>query len=353
MGIRVVELGNTLSDEIRWNTLLSKSEGYNYTSNFNYSHTCQPVGRTVESFIFLREGEEFSGAHYSYKKSVAGLISVSDIKSGIIFKSQPEPETYSEIIEHYLSWAKDRNVSFARINSWIPIKIDNNSISYSEKIDSLFIKYGFFKTAVAKHTYWIDITQPEHQLLKNMKRQTRYDARQGDKHGLIFEQYNTPDEFVLNQFVMLYSNLGNKKEFDIIDGERFKKEIAFLLSAKLATIFVAKYEGTIVNISIAANYGQSQYLYGAINPEFKKLNGCPSPGPVAQWEMIKEMKRKGFTIYDMGFCPGPIPYSEHPKYSIWRFKYGFGGKPVEYLPVYGKVIQPLRGRLFYFSTRLK
>ncbi|MCD4677608.1 MAG: peptidoglycan bridge formation glycyltransferase FemA/FemB family protein, partial [Desulfobacula sp.] len=86
----------------------------------------------------------------------------------------------------------------------------------------------------------------------------------------------------------------------------------------------------------------------AMNPEFKKLEGCPPPGSIAQWAMIKAMKAQGMKIYDMGFCPGHVPLKEHPHYQIWRFKYGFGGDHVEFLPTYGIIMQPIKGKVFHY-----
>lgn len=64
--------------------------------------------------------------------------------------------------------------------------------------------------------------------------------------------------------------------------------------------------------------------------------------------MIKAMKYKGLKTYDMGFCPGAVPNINDPRYNIWKFKYDFGGNHVEFLPTYGKVLDPARGRLFQY-----
>ena len=247
-----------------------------------------------------------------------------------------------------MNWAKRNKVSYARINSWLPKIVDSKPVNYSIEIEGLLKNKGFTPIAKPKHTYWIDLTQSEEVLLEKMKRQTRYDARQGEKNGLEIQQFTTPDEKSIDVFLKLYNSLGNQKGFEILAEAKMKSELYLLLTNKLATLFLLTFNGIVVNASLVGSYGYAQYLYGAINPNFKQLKGCPPPGAIAQWEMIKEMKRRGLALYDMGFCPGPVPDPNHPKYPIWRFKYGFGGEPVEFLPVYGKVIQPIRGRLFYF-----
>jgi lipid II:glycine glycyltransferase (peptidoglycan interpeptide bridge formation enzyme) len=64
--------------------------------------------------------------------------------------------------------------------------------------------------------------------------------------------------------------------------------------------------------------------------------------------MIRALKKMGLKTYDMGFCPGPVPVDDHPAFNIWRFKYRFGGKYVQYMPVYGKKLKPLTGSIFEY-----
>jgi lipid II:glycine glycyltransferase (peptidoglycan interpeptide bridge formation enzyme) len=186
-----------------------------------------------------------------------------------------------------------------------------------------------------------------------MKRQTRYDVRHASKSALKTIRYEKPNEEIFEIFWEMYSNLGNNKNFNILEKQYIKSQIFSLMESGLAYLFFVMYNDQIVNVAFASNFGQAAYLYGAMNSNFKNRKGFPSPGHLAQWEMITTMKAKGLKIYDLGFCPGPIPYSTHPRYHIWRFKYGFGGDHVEFLPTYGKVLRPLRGKIYqYVKYRL-
>jgi hypothetical protein len=33
---------------------------------------------------------------------------------------------------------------------------------------------------------------------------------------------------------------------------------------------------------------------------------------------------------------------------MWRFKHGFGGEPIEFMPTYGMTLSPIRGKLFQY-----
>jgi hypothetical protein len=346
-----IQLKRTPEDENRWTLLLSIAKHSNYMVSMPYAYSKDVDGRFTTSFIFSKDNIDIAGAHYSLVKSSLSLITVSDLKSGILFREDADPEIFRSILDHYLNWAKNNNVSFARINSWLPKIIDDRTITYSAEIEEFIHSKGFIRIVPPKHTYRIDLLQSEEELLKKMHTQTRYRVRQGLRSDIETIVYEKPEDEIIDKFWNQYRKIGEKKNFTMYNEGKFKHEIFALMQANLAKLFVEKFENTIINFSLASNLKIAYNMHGAINPEFKKLNGCPSPGQLAQWEMIRKVKSQGSVIYDMGFCPGPTPILEHPKFPIWSFKHGFGGSAVEFLPVYGKVLKPLRGRLFHFLNK--
>jgi len=331
-----------------WKQFLNNAHNTSYLSTMEFAYSRESEGRNAESFLVSSNGEDLAGVHYSRKKNIRNLVTVSDTKSGLVFKEGPDPEIFESILDHYLNWASANHVAYARINTWIPKTIAGQEMEYSALFEKALSKKGFRQISEPKNTYWIDLTKSEEQLLSQMKSQTRYRVNQGLRSDIKAVITDIADTEHIDGFWEIYRTIGEKKQFSMYTEMKFKNEVNNLLNAGLANLFLLKFEDTIVNYSLASNYGISFYLHGAINHDFKKLKGCPSPGQLAQWTMISFMKKKGLKLYDLGFCPGPVPYPEHPRYPIWSFKYGFGGIPVEYLPVYGKVIQPVRGRIFHF-----
>jgi lipid II:glycine glycyltransferase (peptidoglycan interpeptide bridge formation enzyme) len=129
--------------------------------------------------------------------------------------------------------------------------------------------------------------------------------------GLKIEEVHNPDDSLISLFWKLLDRLGKNKEFNTPDEQKFKHELRILFDNKLAGLFVAKFRNEVVNLSIASKIGIASYMYGAINPDYKKFTDCPAPGHLAQWEMIRALKRMGLKTYDMGFCPGPVPVDDH------------------------------------------
>ncbi len=342
--IKYIELSG--QDEERWNRLLVRSLNASYRASMRYEYSKELNNRDLTSFIFIKNGKDFAGVHYSIKKSIYDLIKIGDVLSGIIFTEKPDSDLLSYILDHFISWGKKNKVSYLRFSPWLPAFIGDNVTYYQELFNKIFYNNGFHEIKPGSNTYWINLELSEAELLKNMKRQTRYDIRQGIKSKIKIESIDSPDKNVINQFWKLYNALGEKKRFNILTEKIFKSQVYYLLKNGFASLFVAFYENEIINMAMTSKIGIASYMYGAINPDFKRIEGCPAPGHLTQWEMMVHMKNIGLKTYDLGFCPGPIPVNEHPEYKIWRFKYGFGGKHVQYLPTYGKILHPVIGRLF-------
>lgn len=335
-----------LKDKERWERLLSLSSFYSYRQSLDYIYSGQSDRKATETFIFEKNGADIAGVHYTLISSVFGIIRSSDISSGWVFTGDPDSETISFLLGHFHKWSVKHKASFSRINTWLPSLIKNKKTASSELIESKISESGFNVISKGRNTYWLDLSLTEQELLNRMRRKTRYDVRRGNMGGLTIEFVQCPDKYYVDYFWRLYNEMGSRKKISILKEEKFKENIRILLESGLAILFIALYKNVIVNISLASCTGIASYMYGAIYPGCKNIEGCPPPGHFAQWEMIRKMKSKGIKIYDMGFCPGAVPYKEHVLYDIWRFKYGFGGEHVQFMPVYGKILKPLRGKLF-------
>jgi len=336
----------SINDEERWNDLLFNSLYPSYIRNLSFEYSQQFNDREIVSYIFSKDNEDIAAVNYSIKRSWGNLISISDILSGFAFKNQPTEELLGFLVDHYINWAKSNRLSYIRISPWLPKTIAGKETEYVRLFNRIFFDKGFSNIRGGRHTYWIDLTLSEEELFKKMNSQTKRNIQKGLKSDIFIEEYNNLNNELLELFWSLYDNLGNNKGFDTLNKPRFEYEVLSLMKSGLATLFVLRFKGEIINIALASNFGVATYYHGALNPEYKKIENCPSPGHFSQWHIIKYMKSKGLKIYDMAFCPGPSPIKDHPQIGIWQFKYGFGGNHVEFMPIYGKVLDPISGSIF-------
>jgi lipid II:glycine glycyltransferase (peptidoglycan interpeptide bridge formation enzyme) len=348
MAIKMEVFEITPKEEERWNKLLFSSINASYRQCFPFEYAQKLNGREIHTFIFQHGGIDIAGAHYSIKGVIKNTISTADVLSGFVFKNEPDHELLAFLLDHFITWATNKNASYLRVNPWLPKTIADAETQFPALFASEMNRSGFTQLKSGRHTYWIDLLQSEEQLLKRMKPQIRNKIHKAEKSSLLIEIYDSVNDVLTNSFWSLYDSLGKSKGFHTLGKDRYNMEIVSMVNHGLANLFFVKFEGNIVNVTVASNFGESNYYYGAINPNFKKMGGCPSPGPFAQWSMIKFMKSRGLKVYDMGFCPGPIPVEDDPRYSIWRYKYDFGGDHVEFLPNYGKVLKPLTGKIFQY-----
>jgi len=331
-----------------WNKLLEQALYPSYRASMPFQFVEREVDQEIVSFLFRYRDQDVAGAHYSLKRSFAGIISTSDIQSGIMFTSNPDSELVNYILDHFAGWSVRKKASYLRISPWLPAVTGDGRTEYHELLENALLKRGFRVIAPGRSTYWLDLTWTEEDMLSAMRPKTRYDIKHGIRSGLECQRIDRPENHIISNFWDMYSRLGTKKNFSILPERKFRDTVITLLNAGLASLFITSFKGRTVNISMASRTGIASYMFGAADPEFKNINGCPPPGNFAQWEMIRTMKSLGLKVYDMGFCPGAVPYTEHPSYDIWRFKFGFGGKHVQFMPTYGKVLKPVSGRIFQY-----
>ncbi|PLX05853.1 MAG: hypothetical protein C0594_06710 [Marinilabiliales bacterium] len=329
-----------------FNDIIQNSINGTYMHNIGYAKTKSIIGREIETYVYMDEGQIIGGAHYSVKRAGKGIMNVADVQGGFLFKVDPNATMVGNVVDHFLKWAKTKNIAYVRISPWMPSRIEGEESKYSDIFTCVMEDMGFDAISQERHTYWIDITKDEETILSQMKRQTRYEVRKSLNSNLVVDVVNVPSDESFEIFWNLYSHLGKKKGFNILNKEQFKYEYTTLLNEEIGHLFLIKCDGVIVNASLSSSLNRAAYLYGAMNPDFKTMKNCSSPGQLAQWAMMMYSKSKGIETYDMGFCPGAIPYKEHPEYHIWRFKHAFGGAHVQFLPVYGKSLKKIAGKIF-------
>jgi lipid II:glycine glycyltransferase (peptidoglycan interpeptide bridge formation enzyme) len=330
----------------RWDKFLTTAYNITYRQSFSFVRTHTSKANRITTFIFERDGHDIAGAHYNLKSTVQGFLKVADIQSGIVFRELPSSEILEIVLKHFTQWARNKKASYLRVNPWVPSIIDGETPNYCIPIKEHLLAFGLEPLTKGANTYWIDLTQSEEELLKRMKSTTRSKIRKVLQTGFEVEVVDSPNQELVNQFWEYYIYLGNRKGFSTLSEKRFKAEVNALLKQGEGLLFWIKCKGSTVYFTLVSTIGNAMYFHGAKNPKTNEILGCPSPGYFVQWAIIRHMKELGFSTYDMAFCPGATPIKEHPNFDMWRFKHGFGGMHVQYMPTYGKPLNPIRGILF-------
>lgn len=218
--------------------------------------------------------------------------------------------------------AKEENCSFIRMAPLLERNKENKK---------LFRDLGFRDSPMHANAYestWkLDITPTEEELLKNMRKTTRYLIRQAQKDANIqtFRRWSISD---VDIFYQIHKEVVKVQKFVPFSLEYLKNEFSVFLSDDQVSLFFGKYKDEIVAgayIIFWSNIGF--YHHAALLPQHHKI-------PIAyllQWEAIKEAKRRGCKLYDFWGYINPEENPKHPWAGPTLFKMGFGGYKKEYV----------------------
>src|SRR3989344_326734 len=212
-----------------------------------------------------------------------------------------------------ISLAKREKVTFLRISPLAPDINDYRALGFR---DAPTIMH-------AEETWLIDVSLSEEEILKNMRKTTRNLIHRGERDGVVIEK--TTDVSQIDTLYDLQIETSKRNSFVPFSKEFLKKEMEIFRENDEAVLFLGKAEGKTLAAAIIVFYGKSAFYYQSGSRESKvPVNYC------LQWEVIKEAKRRGCTIYNMwGVAPPNKP--RHRFAGITVFKTGFGGYERDYL----------------------
>lgn len=237
-------------------------------------------------------------------------------------------ELAESTIEQIKQIASTERCVFVRVRPQI-----NNTPDNLAKMSALGLKKSPMHLA-AEHTVVINLLLSEDDLLKNMRRQTRYEVRRAEKLGIKVSSSNSDEIF---------------KEFHRVQAETAKRQgfippsLKVLMAEKEAfgkniRIYFAETDtGERIAYGLIIKNGyEGDYFEAASTPLNRKL-----PGAYALlWQVTKDLKKEGYQRFNLwGIAPAGQP--NHRYAGVTTFKTGFGGEVVEFIPAHDIVISKI------------
>ena len=166
-------------------------------------------------------------------------------------------------------------------------------------------------------TFYLDLTQTEEELLKQMHPKGRYNIKVAQKHNVkIYESDN------LDLFITL-NNQTQKRHGFFAHDERYFRNMWKHLKDKIAHLFVAEYEGNVLAAWIIFKYGDKIYYpYGASSDKHRNVMATS----LLLLETALWGKRQGCKIYDL--------WGVEEGKGFTKFKEQFGPKLVTFIGTY-------------------
>jgi lipid II:glycine glycyltransferase (peptidoglycan interpeptide bridge formation enzyme) len=222
--------------------------------------------------------------------------------------------------------AKQESVSFVRIRP--------NILKTNDRLKQVK-DLGFIKSPMHLHaeTTWVlNLNQSEAELLKAMRKNTRYSIKQASKLGVAV--IKSLDESDIDVLYNLQLEVVRRRNFIPFSKQHLLQQFQTFSADNQIQLFKALYQGQVLAIAFIIFYGQEAiYHYSGSSSQQRHI-----PASYAlQWAAILEAKKRGMARYNFwGIAPTNNP--RHRFSGVTLFKTGFGGQRVDYLPAHDLII---------------
>ena len=224
-------------------------------------------------------------------------------------------------------YAKQNNCVFVRFRPNLEETSENRALI--ESIPSLSASYFLH----AENTVFVDLTQSEEDLLKNMRRQTRYEVRRSEKLNFKVKKSNTPE--ILREFHQIQAETAKRQGF-IPPRRKDLNAYAKAFGSDLQ-IYRANLDGKPVAYGLVITDALEGDYFEAASTE---LN-YKFPGAYAlQWYVMRDLKKQGKLRYNL-WGIAPAGQKNHKFAGVTTFKSGFGGEKFDYLHAHDLPVKKL------------
>lgn len=314
-----------------WENFLEKQEFFPLFQSWDWGEVQKKLGFEIERVGLFEGTKLLSLALIVYVNAKRGRY--LHVRHGPVFKDFRKSE-FEYFVQYLVARAKERGASFIRLSPLIP----------KEKVgENVFREFKFIKSPIHNmdaQTCWVlDITKPEEQLLKEMRKTTRYLIRKGASLGLKVVKARSVSD--VKFFLNLYKKTAKKHRF--VPHQGIAEEFEIFRKDNQAELFLVLFKKRVISGAlIMFCKDQAIYHHGASDEKYEKL----SPSYLLQWEAILEAKKRGKKLYNF-WGIAPLSSKNHPWKGLTLFKTGFGGEVREFLPSHDLPLS-----LWYWKTYL-
>lgn len=278
--------------------------------------------------------------------SVCSAIS-EQTRFGAFIECQRGPIISKDFVEEYPDVVK-KIVSYFRNKGYIFIRIDPELHITESDIQEKLVRVGFIKAVsnFRPEIVWkLDISdQNEEDIMKGMRKNSRYSLRKGLKSKLHVRSSKSMDD--LEGFVSMIYDLGEKKGFTPLSRSYYRSQFKSLSNDGVIRLYIAEYESQPIASALFGFYnGEVSYLHAATTGEHSKTQ----PAYVLVWKAIQDALELGYESINLWGVLDDDEYKPgHADFGFSSFKRGFGGELVKYIGTYEYPFNPIKYRMIRF-----
>lgn len=327
-----------ITDKKKWEDFFLDAEEKTFLQSWNWGEFQKEMGNKIWRF----------GVFENEKIVLIALVTRIKAKRGTFLLIQHGPTfklnnilALEKLIFKIKEIGKKEKAVFLRLN---PLFLRN------KENEDYFKKLGFIYSPILENAYEstlkLSLSLSEEDLLKNMRKTTRYLIRQGLKNkDIVIEKSQNKD--ALSEYIILNENVGKRQGFVPFSFDYIKKEFQVFLKDNQALLFLGKYNNKVAAGAIVIFWNNLAFYHQAASDDkFSKL----SIPYLIQWEAIKEAKKRGCLFYDFWGYVDPKENPKHPWAGPTLFKLGYNGKPFLYLKSFDLPLSKKYFLVYIFET---
>lgn len=254
---------------------------------------------------------------------------------GPTLKRDSTPEatrnSLAEALNALRALAREQQAFFVRIEP--TLDLENGPLLTKD-----FAQLGLKKTRDLEpaHTWIIDLTQDEADILHQMRGSNVQYWRSHGKKGMQIRTSQNPEDIAI--LFSLLNDVASKDRFTPQDEAHLRKQV----EAGFATIYLVDFEGEHLAAALAYDDADTRfYAHAATSDKERKL----AAGTVLLVQMILDAKARNAKTFDFwGVTTSEDP--RHPWYGFSKYKRSFGGQLATYAGTWDLPLNSLRYRLY-------
>lgn len=249
----------------------------------------------------------------------------------------------------------DAMIRLARRRRAVFLRCEPNVLAHTPQADTLhswLLVRKFFLTEPIqpRSSIHLALDQPSEQIFASFSKGHRADIRRAERQGVTVQVGSRSD---IDTFYAIMQSTAQRANFGIHSKDYYR--CAYDAYGKRSLLLLAEKEGKIVAAHLVfADAHTGLYLYSGATDEGLKSGA----NHALQWKAIQWAHEQGCTIYDLWGIPDALGRAatcattdearqrlhteaqSDPLIGVYRFKKGFGGTVVRYLPAYDYIYIP-------------
>ena len=307
-----------ISERTEWENFMQKVRPHSFLQSWMWGEHAEATGSKIFR-LGIKKGEDIIAAALFIKVDARRGAFLLCPHGPVVSPSESEPELLRLIARECTRIASAQACDFIR---FCPLVKD------SAEQRTLYRDLGFRPAPIHMHpelSWILDVTKPEDDLLREMRKTTRYLVKKMEKEGVEITMSTNPDD--IEKFWPVYQSTVERQQFTPFKKLDLRKEFELFAKENNAAFFFGSYHGETIAAAIIIFYnGQAFYHHSGSIQKSKDINASY----LLQWRVIQEAKKRGCTLYNF-WGISPVNKPEHPWAGLSLFKKGFGGFAEEYL----------------------